>query len=181
MKIIAIRHSAVIENSICYGQADIPLDESLFASQCHQVLSQLQKQPLASFRLISSPSIRCQRLALAIRNKLSIADFGLHDQLLEMNFGHWQNKPWQDISKHEIDAWVENLLDFNGWQGESVNNFYERVADFYQSLIRTQKKSFILVTHAGVIRALFHIINGVEKELSTRIDVENAKAYTFVK
>jgi len=147
MEIYLIRHTTPkIEKEVCYGQSDIPLAES-FRIEADKLLKTLPKKIEVVY---SSPSIRCYQLAEIIKPKLLIID----KRLLEMNFGDWEMKKWDDINQIVLDVWMKNFIDVRTPNGENFVDLNNRVNNFIDEVSKQNYKKIAVVTHAGVIRCM---------------------------
>jgi len=149
--IVALRHLPVrgVEG-ICYGQHDWPADVSGIEEAVPSLREQLPHWPI-----LSSPLQRCFRLA----SRLLAPEHGLlqtDNRLLELNFGEWEQRRWSSLDRGQLDAWSRDVVGFCPPGGESFGQLIERVAELVDGLTGPT----ILVTHAGVIRALLHIVAG---------------------
>lgn len=154
MDVILIRHTAVaVEKGICYGVSDVPL-ASDFAQAANQPCAQLPPGP---WRVISSPALRCRKLAELLDPQL-ITDH----RLLELNFGDWELRRWDEIPRSEIDHWSEDIVNRAPPGGET----FAALAMRAEACIHEFKRLFsgqkiVCVTHAGVIRALLAPRQGI--------------------
>ena len=91
-----------------------------------------------------------------------------------MDFGQWEGCAWQDIPRAELEAWTGDFAHYNvGHDGESVAAFMARVGAAFEGLTpqsqipamvpRTmaQDSGVLWITHAGVIRAVELLAQGV--------------------
>lgn len=156
MDLFLVRHTSVnVPKGLCYGQLDVLLNES-FKYEAQEVAG-----VLSSFNFIqvySSPLSRCIRLA----NFCGYENIIYSPNLLELNFGDWEGKLWDDIQGEEAKAWFTNWVDTKAPNGESFQDLITRVSIFIQSL--PQKDGKILIfTHAGVINAFRVLLEYVDK------------------
>ena len=70
---------------------------------------------------------------------------------MELNFGAWEGRPWDEIPRPELDAWAADLAGYAPPGGESPSQLEARVLAFVAGL---RVPEAVLVTHAGVIRLL---------------------------
>ena len=148
MELILVRHTRpLVEDNVCYGATDLDL-AATFEDEAARVVERL---PLVD-RLVTSPLGRCRRLAERIgaaRGLVPVIDA----RLREMDFGAWEGVPWNAIAREELDAWAADFLGARPHGGESVRMLYERaraaIADYRQT-----GRSHVIVTHAGVIKAV---------------------------
>jgi alpha-ribazole phosphatase len=146
MEVYLIRHTTPqIEKGICYGQSNIPLTES-FHSETHKLKTHL---PELFDVVYSSPMSRCTKLAQFIHAKeLFIPD----KRLLEMNFGDWEMKKWDDLNQEVLNEWMKDFVSVRVPNGENFIDLNKRVNEFIDELIQTNYKKIAIATHAGVIR-----------------------------
>lgn len=144
-----IRHTTPdIAPGICYGQMDIDVAQS-FAVEAATVSNWLAPPDL----VITSPLQRTHRLAeyLAIQYQCKLHS---HAGLLEMHFGDWEGRAWNDIPRAEIDAWGADVLHYSPPKGESAQQMMGRVNILLQDLIRLPQQHIAIVAHGGSIRAV---------------------------
>jgi len=150
MEIYLVRHTETIcEKGICYGQSDVGL-AAPFESVFEHILSQLPQSAL----LFSSPLKRCVILADYIQNNKSTISFEKDDRLMEMNFGYWELKNWNEIPPEELNPWMEDFVNIGVSNGESFVELHKRVGQFLSEIMLQKIESpIIIVTHGGVIRS----------------------------
>src|SRR5690606_42086613 len=125
MEIHLIRHTKPdIEAGICYGQSDIQLATS-FDKEWTEIRKKL---PLNVDRLFTSPLSRCTKLSERLA-----AHFGLLPEkdvrLMEMNFGDWEMKKWDDIDQRELNAWMND---------SSAKTCYQKQSPFWGKPFKTR-------------------------------------------
>src|SRR5581483_10134224 len=104
MEIYLIRHTTPhIEKGICYGQSDIPLADS-FQQELDKLLQFLPEKVDVVY---SSPLLRCRQLAQHIYSEKEII---LDDKLMEMNFGDWELKKWNNIDQQKLNEWMVDFV-----------------------------------------------------------------------
>ena len=155
MRLHLIRHpKPSIEPGICYGQLDISakIEMAEFA--------RLRAEMPSGLPVWSSPLQRCRQLAEQLHPQPII-----DARLAEMNFGDWEGRPWDDIPRHELDAWAADVAGYAPPGGESPAALQRRALDFVASLTVPEA---VIVTHAGVIRCLLaHWLDLAEGEWLT--------------
>lgn len=146
MEVYLIRHTeTVCEKGICYGQADVAIQEP-FEHLFQEIRDQL---PSEEMKVISSPLKRCTVLADFLSNEKIEKD----KRLIEMDFGNWELKNWNDIPQEELNPWMKDFVSVQVPNGESFEILYDRVLSFIEDLKKQQHKKVAIVTHAGVIRS----------------------------
>jgi len=150
-----LRHPPVAVEGVCYGQTNVPLvanwqlpDSTALAGQQGIILS--------------SPLSRCRLLAEKMSEQLSWP-VEHHPWLVEMNFGAWENRPWQDIPREEVNQWVDDILGFQPPGGESVLDMNTRVMDGFNTWREhaSDLGNLLIVSHSGVLRCLMCSLEGV--------------------
>lgn len=151
MEIYLVRHTETIcEKGICYGQSDVGLMKP-FESAFENIISQLPSEIV----LFSSPLKRCVILADYIQNNVKTISFEKDDRLMEMNFGDWEMKNWNDIPPEQLNPWMEDFVNITASNGESFVKLHERVGGFLSDIIsKNTTKPIVVVAHAGVIRSI---------------------------
>ncbi len=166
MEIYLIRHTRVgVEAGICYGQTDVPLADS-FEEEVEIVRNKLPV--LNGYTIYSSPLSRCRKLA----ERLNSEQIYLDSRLMELDFGSWELKGWDDIGTGELKGWTADIVNQACPGGESFRDQYQRAAAFWEDLCRSHQSHICIVTHSGLIRALLASLLGIPLEKSLRIGVD---------
>lgn len=148
MEVYIIRHTkVVVSKGTCYGQFDVPLADDFLTD----IFAVKQKLPEHFDKVFSSPSSRCSILAQHISS--DVIEYS--DQLLEMNFGEWENKNWDDIAPDQLKIWMDDFVFVKTPQGESLELLHERVVQFIEWLRLQDYQKVAITTHAGVIRCIW--------------------------
>jgi alpha-ribazole phosphatase len=136
-----IRHpKPLVRPGICYGRLDIS------AENFEAVAEGLRANLPSGLPLWSSPLQRCRKLAELLNPNLTV-----DDRLMEMDFGVWEGRSWDDIPRPELDAWAADVAGYAPPGGESPFALQQRALDFVAAL---KVQEAVIVTHAGVIRTL---------------------------
>jgi alpha-ribazole phosphatase len=155
MQLYLIRHTAPdIQPGICYGQSDILL-KNTFESEWELLKINL---PLDAEIIFSSPLSRCLTLATKIGSHLNLK-ITTDVRLMEMNFGRWELRDWNDIDQVALHKWMNNYQSEKCPDGECYEDVLVRVKTFLEHLKETKLKSVVVVTHAGVIKLAESILN----------------------
>ena len=150
MEIYLVRHTETsCEKGICYGQSDVDLAEP-FESIFENILSQLPSEAI----VFSSPLKRCVALARHIQNNIKTISYHEDARLMEMNFGDWEMKKWNDILPAQLNPWMEDFVNIPASNGESFMELHKRTSDFLSDLVSKEiKNPIVVVCHAGTIRS----------------------------
>jgi alpha-ribazole phosphatase len=150
MTLTLIRHTPVaVPSGLCYGRTDVALAPT-FAADAARVRQQLRSAPSL---VLTSPATRCLRLA----HELGAGEVRVDERLLELDFGTWENRRWDDIPRAEMDAWADAFVDAAPPGGESFRGLARRMDSFRREYEATEA---VVVTHAGIIRAWVCLIEG---------------------
>ena len=148
MRLILVRHpKPLVTAGVCYGSTDL----EVAPEELERTLAALAPQLPAGLPLYSSPLRRCAGLAERLSND-SIFDA----RLVEMHFGGWEMRRWDDIPRADVDAWAADLVNYQPGGGESVLRMAARIAAFHADLRRQlgADGEAIVICHAGAMRLL---------------------------
>ncbi|MDO6387155.1 MULTISPECIES: histidine phosphatase family protein [unclassified Uliginosibacterium] len=152
--IYLIRHPSVaVPPGVCYGQSDVALAEPVDA-----LAAGLRAQLPAEFALISSPLTRCRQLAEALGQPIFDA------RLMEIDFGRWELRAWDQIELSLIDAWAADPLHFCGHGGESVLQMAARAQAALAAALSGDTRALVIVAHGGPLRAIAGQLLGLKEE-----------------
>ncbi|MCF6242710.1 MAG: alpha-ribazole phosphatase, partial [Bacteroidales bacterium] len=168
MRLILIRHTKTECNTgICYGQTDV-LPDSTFKEESKKIINKLAKYKYDA--IYTSPLKRCLMLTQSITgNQKFIVD----KRLKELNFGDWEMKLWNDISKTSYaKKWFDDYMNTPCPNGESFVQLINRINSFILDIKQTQMKNILIVTHAGPVRAFCALITQWEHEELFKLDID---------
>ncbi|MEO7576872.1 MAG: histidine phosphatase family protein [Massilia sp.] len=147
MQLYLVRHPPpIVAAGVCYGRSDLAVDPR---EQARIVAALLPHLPEGA-PLYSSPLRRCADLAVALDRGPVILD----ERLMEIDFGSWELRAWDDIGRAEIDAWAADTCGYRPGGGESVLHMATRIAAFHDALLAAGKTQAVVICHAGAIRLL---------------------------
>lgn len=145
MEVYLIRHTeTIVPKGICYGQADVDIKDPYL-----DIFDNIKIQLPHDAIVYSSPLQRCKKMAEYCSDTI-IFD----DRLKEMNFGNWELKAWNDIPLEEINPWMDNFVEVRVPNGESFEDLYHRVGEFYSEILQKNNNKVILFCHDGTIRSI---------------------------
>lgn len=159
MKLLFIRHTSVdVAPGTCYGQTDVPLKES-FLEEAEIVKDKLIAEHIDA--AYCSPLSRCVRLAKFCGFEHPIID----SRLMEMNFGDWEMKKYEEIDDPRLQLWYDDFLNFAPTNGESSMEQRSRLESFLDDLKRqysaTPDVTIAVFTHGGIIIHALTILKGM--------------------
>jgi alpha-ribazole phosphatase len=154
-----LRHAPVeAAAGLCYGRTAL----SCAAEATQAVAVQIAPRLPPDIAIHSSPLQRCTTLARAlVDERPALPTAAIDPRLAEMDFGAWEGQPWDRIPRADFDAWMGDFADARaGTHGESTRFFMARVGEAWDGW-RTSQRDVLWVTHAGVIRAVLLLQQGV--------------------
>ncbi len=164
MRHVFLRHPPLPDHAdLCYGRQDIALPPAVF-----EHASRLLRGTLPAWPMLSSPAARCIGLAYACAEQRPVRT---DPRLQEMDFGAWQGLPWSQVPRPELDRWSADVCGYSPPDGESFLEVIARV----RALLGELREPHVLVTHAGVIRAAMHLIEGLAPERAAAFVVPYAE------
>ncbi len=171
MQIYLIRHTACeVEPGICYGQMNLGLKQH-YEVAFENLTGQL---PQTNCSIFSSPLDRCRLLAEYIQEKTKTqTPVEYCPELMELNFGDWEGKGWNEINAQELEAWMNDFVNLPIPNGESFTQLHGRVTQFLQTIARAKNKNPVLwITHAGVIRSVLCEVLGIPLQNAFRLKID---------
>lgn len=145
MNITFIRHTSVnVPRGTCYGQTDVPLNAS-FPEEAAAVSAGLDGRSFD--KVYTSPLNRCVRLA----EWCGFPDAERDVRLLELNFGEWEMKRFDDISDPRLQLWYDDFLHVRATGGESFEDQRTRVFAFLDEVRILPYNQVAVFAHGGVL------------------------------
>ena len=144
-----IRHPRPCDASgLCYGRRDLGVNPQSVDEVAQAVRERIPHAALGG-DLFSSPATRCIMLAreLAAPHEPAIAE-----DLMEMSFGAWEGRLWDDLPREELDAWADDVWNYRPGGAESAAMVAQRWARWSSSMRESAHGTAVAVTHAGFIR-----------------------------
>ena len=164
MQVYLIRHTTPnIAKGICYGQTDMEVNQTLFEEELN-ILKNKLPQNIEQF--YTSPLKRCKILTENLTT-----NFIENNSLMEMNFGDWEYKKWDEIAGKEFEKWMQNFVDTKTPNGENFIELSDRTNIFLEEIFQKEYKSIAIVTHAGNIRSIMCNILGLPLANAFRIEL----------
>ncbi|TGM05488.1 histidine phosphatase family protein [Leptospira jelokensis] len=188
MDLYLIRHpETVAPKGTCYGRTDFPLKFPV-EDTADVTFSYL---PPNFDHFISSPAPRAMKLAKALYTKYSPnqnpdeSHIQTDTRLLEMDFGDWDGKLWEEIPRKETIPWMKDFVNARTPNGEAFTDLIHRVDLFLQdwkengnlrqlweNTNKQKLNEMIVVCHSGPIRAILCRINGIPHEEAFKSPVD---------
>lgn len=155
MKLLLIRHTrCAVKPGVCYGQTDVPLADT-FPQEAEPVRIQLEKLHIDT--AYTSPLSRCTKLA----EYCGFGDATKDSRLMEINFGEWEMKRYDEIDDPRLQLWYDDYLHVAATGGESAMMQRNRFEDFLKSLPKGEDKTVAVFTHGGILIHSLAILKGM--------------------
>lgn len=132
--------------------------------------------------IISSPLQRCLRFSkdLTLQRQLPLI---IEPNFQEINFGDWEGKTAIQIEMQQLGnlaAFYQDPIKNPPPNSEPILDFQQRVLKSWQQLLQTQQgKKLLIITHGGVIRALFSLLLNIPLKNSFAIQVSHGGLTRF--
>ncbi|MBL8021040.1 MAG: histidine phosphatase family protein [Leptospirales bacterium] len=153
----------------CYGSLDLDLVPGY-----EMLIPGIKEQLPQNIPVFTSPLRRC-RIPANLFSQNPVVD----SRIAEMHFGDWEGMRWDDLKGTEASSWMRNYLTQRTPNGESFQDLRNRVMDFLENAIPIDFEAVLLVTHAGVIRALMIELQQQSPRKVFTTSIEFAALYRF--
>jgi alpha-ribazole phosphatase len=146
-----VRHPAAdVLPGVCYGRLDVPVADPSAASALAARLAGM------GGTVWTSPARRCRVVADALRAPI------VDPRLLELDFGDWEGRAWNEVPRSALDAWAADITGFAPPGGESGAALIERVSAFAS---RLSSGDHVVVTHGGPLKVLTALLRRLPVDL----------------
>jgi alpha-ribazole phosphatase/probable phosphoglycerate mutase len=157
--ILLVRHGRTDWNDThrFQGRTDIPLNAKGLA-QAESVAARLAAWPIDV--IYTSPMTRARETAAAIAAPHGKAPVVL-DDLAEVNFGSWEGLFFEDLQRQDGDRlqkWLQNPFFCMPEKAETWDSIRVRAERVKETVLRSSNERVVIVSHGGVIRALFTVL-----------------------
>ena len=153
-EILLVRHAETdLKGTFC-GHSDPALNDAGRA-QLPAIIDAIGKRPVET--VLSSDLRRARETAEAIAQHYG-STLLLRPGLREIFFGEWEGLRWQQIEERDPSfarAWMQSFPRLAPPGGEPIHDFEARIGSELHYLSElTRNSALIVVTHAGVMRAM---------------------------
>ena len=148
--IYLVRHPKTeAPDGVCYGNSDVLPGDDMLIEATEKVKRKLNGITIDA--CYSSPLLRCRLLAEQL---VGAKDVTTNELLREIDFASWEMKPWNEIPEEHQKEWGEDFINCKMHGGENFFDVQKRVVEFWKQIIKTTNKEILVVSHAGLLRAL---------------------------
>ncbi|MGB5306507.1 MAG: alpha-ribazole phosphatase family protein [Gammaproteobacteria bacterium] len=167
-----LRHGEPVGGSRYRGQLDDPLSEKGWEQMWHSVSA-----PARWDRIITSPLQRCRAFADALAEQRGLP-VHCEPRFSEVGFGDWEGKTRAELDRldpKQLSRFYQDPLSNRPPGAEPLDVFTARVSTAFSELLaQFPRESLLVITHAGVIRAIMAHVLEVPPVSMYRIHVANA-------
>lgn len=127
-----------------------------------------------------SPLNRTQQTAALLTPTLAPHTISLDEQVVEMDFGSWDERPvadvWQELERGPKHNWSFITPDTMPPEGESFRMQCQRISTWMDSIAEAvfanpENRDQIVITHSGVVRAVMRHVLQCDPEMTIGIPV----------
>jgi broad specificity phosphatase PhoE len=159
VRLVLIRHGATEWNALrrFQGRTDVPLSAD-GRTQARAIAEALRSEP---FGRIYSSGLARAAVTARLLGESSGAEVVIDDRLQEFDFGHWEGRTWDEVVAAYphltgLGPTAAKLYAPDG--GESFMQVCERAKAFLADVTRQDFAAVAIVTHAGVLHAIFSVL-----------------------
>ena len=157
-RIWLVRHGPVLGMvGRCYGRTDVQ-PEPGYLQLAASIRRKLQSAAPGthSWRIVSSPALRCRILA----DGLGLGEVVLDPDLQEMDFGRFEGCAWDEVSRADLDAWAKDPVNCGPPGGETLAQLARRATQAAARWSSASPIPVVFVTHGGIVRTLQTLARG---------------------
>ncbi|NMM63208.1 alpha-ribazole phosphatase [Clostridium sp. P21] len=156
MNLYFVRHGETEYNksNFYYGKSDVSINEMGFV-QAKKACEMLKNVNFN--RAYISEMKRTKQTAKIILGEKK-CDIIKDCRLNERNFGEFEGKDYDKIKKLYPENWkafCEDWKDAVPPGGESFTQFYLKVKDFMDNILKINEDNILIVTHSGIIKSVY--------------------------
>ncbi len=162
-QIVLVRHGSIEDKYAgCYiGSTNVPLSKKGIeeATAAGKYLKRFEFSTI-----YASPLLRCRETIAAALSKEDAEKVTYKSSLEEIDFGKWEGLKFEDIVEaypDYIEHWQKFSPGFAFPEGTVMRDFYKRIKEFRQLLIRHEDNTILVITHGGVISAFICLVLGI--------------------
>ncbi len=178
LDLIVIRHGATdVAAGTCVGQGDPPLSARGFTDVQRLAASWDAAPPRFLF---SSDLRRAQQTAQVFAARFAIEPLA-DARLREVDFGRWHGRRWDEIARHDAEAyrhWLDNWVIQEAPDGESFADVLRRTGAWLAALLGSTRDGdcVLAIAHAGSIRALLCHVLGLPPGRAPALAIDETHA-----
>ncbi|KAF3983591.1 MAG: phosphoglycerate mutase [Methylococcales symbiont of Hymedesmia sp. n. MRB-2018] len=168
-----LRHGEVTGGSYYLGSTDDLLSQSGWQQMHNTVANRCWDQ------IISSPLLRCSKFAHNISQQDN-TPLIIEADWQEIHFGDWEGKTATQIDATELLLFYQDPVKYTPKNAEAFAEFIARINLAWEGLLKQHiGKHILVITHGGVIRALFALLLDLPINKLFNLQVDHASLTRF--
>lgn len=168
-----LRHGEVAGASCYRGSTDALLSEQGWQQMRTAIANKSWGQ------IISSPLHRCADFA-QYASQQSNTPLSIEAGWQEFHFGDWEGKTAEQINSDALMLFYQDPSSHPPPNAEDFSAFLSRINQAWKSLLnQNQGQQVLVITHAGVIRTLFHLLLKLPVNSTFNLAIEHGKLTRF--
>ncbi len=183
MNLYLIRHghTSATDGGIAAGRTDVPLNAA--GRKAVSALGNRLRALLTSADVdwYASPLKRTRESAELLQAVIGAAPISLDERLVELDFGEWEGRAWEDIHRENPEAmsyWAEDWVNRAPPGGECFAEQQARCGQWLDDRLGNARDA-IVVVHGGTIRALTCTLLGWPATDAMSFPVDPASLHQF--
>ncbi len=168
-----LRHGEASGGSYYRGSTDDPLTSLGWQQMNKAVADQHWDQ------IICSPLHRCLDFSQQLSEQTNIP-LSVEADWQEICFGDWEGKTADQIKPENLISYYQDPINHTPKNGENYLIFENRINQAWENLTHTHRgKKLLIITHAGVIRAIFKILLNLPIESIFKLQIDHSGLTRF--
>ena len=168
-----LRHGEVEGGSYYRGSTNDPLNQKGWQQMREAVADRQWDQ------IISSPLQRCSDFSQYLHIQKNIPLL-VQSSWQEICFGDWEGKKAEEINSEQLIGFYQDPINNTPNNGEALKIFLVRINLAWNCLLKDHAgKKILVISHAGVIRCLFHLFLNLPVEKIFNLQIDHASITRF--
>lgn len=150
------------ENNLIFARGDNSSLTEKGKNQVKKLGDSFLDKKIKIDKIFVSPLKRTVQTAKILAEKLKIKEVIIDDNLIDIDLGHLEGKSYQEIQvlfKDFFYLYQKNRFNTPFPGGESKADVYQRINFFLKKYHFSKNKSYLIVTHEGIIRIFLTFLN----------------------
>ena len=147
----------IAAEGFCIGQTDIKVDRRKLKRLANKIEHFVRLHRLPKVIWVS-PLQRSLKVGQILAQRGF--QYKIASELAEIDFGEWDGRAWEQMTKQEIDDWCDDFANFAPDNGESLQQLFNRVESWLDKVSSEKQSPVLIIGHAGWINAAKMLADG---------------------
>lgn len=147
----------IAAEGLCIGQTDIKVDRRKIKRLANKIERFVRLHRLPKVIWVS-PLQRSLKVGQILAQRGF--QYNIAPELAEIDFGEWDGRAWEQMTKQEIDDWCDDFANFAPDNGESLQQLFNRVESWLDKVLSEKQSPVLIIGHAGWINAAKMLADG---------------------